>query len=291
MPDGIMKLSGDPNQWLRIQARGSNYKIPCANPEMFPEVPTPPNDWLYVPSKALRMILKGVAFSASSTDDNRFAIGGVKIEISESDITMVATDGHRISVATGPLDSLMLNTMDTLLPAKGVGELIRLLTDYDGEVGIAKQANGLYFQVGKRILHSRLLTGKFPTYQPAFQQTYPFAAAFKADVLSISLKRTMQVSDDKLGGVTFNFSNGKLVLNAQTAEAGECEELLDSNFNGGTLSIALSAKFLLDYLDQMGSEPVRFDLKDSVTPIVLTSGKDKISYKYLLIPMRNKANE
>lgn len=289
-PDGVIKIWRDPNDWVRIKSKGSSFKIPGSQGSSFPEPPFPSGEieWIGADSKAFRSTLRGVQFAASQADDNRYAIGGVRVEINESELKMVATDGSRLSLASSPLDSLMLNTATILAPAKAVGELSKLLAEFDGEMGICSTDNGIFFRIGKRILHSRTLTGQFPNYEQAFGMVFPFFATFHADVLVQSIKRAMLVSDQRLGAVTLAFSNGQLHLDSQTAEEGECNEVIPSNFNGGDVRIACSGKYLLEFLELMGSDVIQFELKDPSYPVHIKAVKAGITYRYILMSMRDK---
>lgn len=294
LPDGPIKIISDSNDWIRIQASGSgrasNFRLPGAGAGQFPELQKMPaeHEWTNVSAKSFKQVLKGVAFAVSTNDDNRYALNGVKVEIGETDIRMIATDGHRLSLASGALDDLMFTTINTLIPSKGVSELSKLLSDYDGPVGVWLAQNGIYFRLHQRTLYTRLLTGKFPTYKPFLDTIYTSQAVFEANALGLALKRTMQVVDEKGDGVVIAFKDGKVSFHGQNADVGECYEVMESNFNGGELRIVCNPRYMLDFLDQMGNEKVEVNTKDAKTQILLRCVKDKIDYKYFLMLMRDK---
>lgn len=291
MPDGLIKVSGNANLWTTITAKGSNFKIPCSNPDSFPALGKLPgnDDWLTVPAKTFRSILRGVEFAISTEENARYSIAGIKVEINDSGIRMVATDGHRLSLAAAPLDVLLLNDLDILLPKKAVNELSKFILDSDTEISIAVIGNEMFFKIGTRVLYSRILAGQFPSYKSMFDTVHPYFTTFQADVFGQSIKRAMIVADAKqLSCVLIHFKEGKVHLSASTADGGECDEVMDSDFNGPETKVACSGKFVMDFLEQIGTDKVRFELKDGAMPLFFKSVRGDVAHHYTVIPMRTE---
>ncbi len=167
-------------------------------------------------------------------------------------------------------------------------ELIRLVTDEDETIGIGLDDSNLFFRAGHRVISTRLMVGKFPNYQVPFKDLghYEHFATFKSDELSQSIKRAIQTADQASLAVSMLFQDSKLKLNSATAELGESNEVLDSDFNGGELKILCNGNFLIDFLEPLGSQPVRIELKDSFSMMYLTGEKDDVQYFYCCVPMR-----
>jgi len=228
-----------------------------------------------------------------ATDASKMHLQGVKFEIDNGQLRMIATDAHRIIVASGELDGLLPTDVEVFVPAEGVEELAKLLPD-EGAVGIAFDNVNLFFRVGQRVLTTRLLATMFPGYQMPFAQmgTYKHSCTFKADYLGDAIKRAMLCAnrdEEKKRGsaaISMEFVPNKLKINAASAELGEANDVLDSNFTGGPLKLYCNGKFLLDYLGPAGDNEVKFEILDAESQMYLLSEKDGCSLYYCVMPMR-----
>ena len=80
---------------------------------------------------------------------------------------MVTTDGHRLAYAAvneGAANDGKAE-IDVLIPRKTLAELSKLTNDFDGDISFGSDENHVYFQVGSRLLISRMLSGQFPNYE------------------------------------------------------------------------------------------------------------------------------
>lgn len=290
MPDGAIKIWTDANGWVKIAAKGSNFRIPGHNATSFPELAIAPAEdaWITVSAKLFTALMRGVEFAMATEQDKRYTIEGIKVEINSTGIKMVATNGSRLALAQAPLDLLLLNNIDLLLPRKAVTELLKFIPDTDVEISIAITDYQMFFRVGKRMFYSRLLTGQFPSYEILFNQTYPHFTTLQPDVFVPSVKRALLVADERLSGIVMHFKDKKVHLLASTADEGECNEVLDSDFNGEEVRIACSGDYLLDFLDKMGKEKVWLEIKDANTQLSLKAQRGNIYHQYVVMAMRDK---
>ncbi len=291
-PEGPMKFTGDDNHWVHIIGQRSRFKKPGLDPALWPPLPAPENlSWVEVPSAVLKAMLPCVKY-AISQEETRHNLRGAKLEIDSNGARMVATDGHRISLASAVLDTLPASDFEILIPVEGVDELNKLVTDNAGSVGIAPSPNCIFFRIGTRIVSTRLITGKFPNYEMPFQMlgTYEGFGTFKSDELAQSIERAMLCAKKEEGkknaaqGVSLTFETGQLKIKS-VSEDGEANEVLDSNFNQ-PVKVFYNGKYLVDYLKPLGSEEVRIEIKDNITQMYLTATKDKVVSYGIIMPMR-----
>lgn len=296
MPEGLVRVRTDDSNWVHVEAilenakalKSSKFRIPGASPILFPELPALPaeGDWLSVSAKTFRTALRGVEFAMAAEDDKRYAITGIKVELNDKGITAVATNGSRLAIATGPIDALLLEDMDFLIPRKTISELLKFIGDSTDDMEIAISANQMFFRLGAKVLYTRLLTGQYPNYEMVLTNTLPHFVTFKADDLAASIKRALLVADERSTGIILDFKDSKVDITAKTAEAGECSQELDSNFNGPPAKIPVNGQFLLDFLGPVGQDIVKIELKDGSMPLFLKAVKGTINHHYVVSPMR-----
>lgn len=298
MQDGPIKISSDANDWIKIIAKGSSQRLPGTPASAYPDLPTFENlQWVDIPASHLKNMLPAVKY-AITADEKRMNIRGAKLEVDSenSQVRVITTDGHRLSLSSGPLEGLVPQDFEVLIPIETIEELIKLLGDQsEGLVGVATNVNSLFFRVGNRILSTRLIAGKFPSYQKPFAElgTYEHFANFKADELTRRIRMALlfsQESSDKEkkahAGVSLEFDQKYIQIKAQSPDLGETNEVLDSDYNGPPLTIFCNGKYLLDFLKPVGSGTVKFEVKSALNQMYLTGERDGIMFYYCLMPMR-----
>src|SRR5690606_36517483 len=126
----------------------------------------------------LRKMIDQVIFAASN-DESRPTLTGVEVSFQPERLTMVATDGYRLSVHSAHLDQpLIEDAMTALVPARSLGELGRIIADADTakpvQVIVTQARNQILFQVwgkeGRGAFHrvelaSQLIDARFPYYK------------------------------------------------------------------------------------------------------------------------------
>ena len=83
------------------------------------------------------------------------------------------------------------------------------------------------------------------------------------DDLSHAVRRVSLLASDRYGrSVRVGLSKGKLDLSSKT-EMGEAQETLPVDYDGDEMEIGFNARYLLDYLQAVGSPSVRLELNPS----------------------------
>ncbi|MBI2544626.1 MAG: DNA polymerase III subunit beta, partial [Candidatus Rokubacteria bacterium] len=103
LPAAPLSLKVQENAWVVLRCGGVSYKLVGLPPEDFPAVvPTAGPAWIPLEGKALKEMLTRTAF-AMSHDESRYALNGVLFSLQSGRLRVVATDGHRLALASRPL--------------------------------------------------------------------------------------------------------------------------------------------------------------------------------------------
>src|SRR5437667_69533 len=210
-------------------------------------------------------------------------------ELDEQGVKMVTTDGHRLAFAstreTG--EGFSGGSVDVLIPRKTLAELAKLASDFDGEISLGADENHVYFQVGSRLLISRMLSGQFPNYEMVMPKNNEQAAVFDTVALNQAVRRVALMADDRSHAVRLHLSKDQLLISSQNAEEGEARETVNTDFAGNETEIGFNAQYLQDFLNVVGSEKVVFEFKDGNSQAQMRPfDNNKHDYKYVLMPMR-----
>ena len=130
-----------------------------------------------VPQKTLKNLLDQVAF-AMAVHDIRYYLNGILFVAEGRQLSLVATDGHRLAFSSAKLDTDVPNKQEVILPRKTVIELQRLLSDASVPEGqdapmIEMQfaPNQAKFSFGAMEFVTKLVEGKFPDYNASSPRT------------------------------------------------------------------------------------------------------------------------
>src|SRR5207253_8685309 len=134
---------------------------------------------LKLPASLIKLLIERTIF-AITQEEGRYTLSGAKFELDKQGVKMVTTDGHRLAyVATNDVSQDLGNDgLDVLVPRKTLSELTKLASDFDGDINLGADENHVYFQVGSRLLISRLLSGQFPNYEMVMPKNNDQTAVF-----------------------------------------------------------------------------------------------------------------
>jgi DNA polymerase-3 subunit beta len=288
----IIHIESQANFHITIAARKTKYRMPGSDPSSYPPCEIPANlSWIELPGDQLKSLITGVRFAVAPDTESRFLLKGALLEVNGDNMvfSLVATDGHRLSLAAAPLTSLVMEDLRVVIPMKGLIELSRTLKDHKGDIEVGKDPGErqLYFRAGERLLSTRLLVGEFPNYERIFAaNVHEHFGTFDASELAASIKRTLLVADPHSYSVSLSFTPGALSLSAQTAETGDINEGLESNFNGEDLKIYVNGSYLQDFLDPLGSTPVQLQLKTPEDALhFIAETLEGVRFRYIALPM------
>ena len=236
-----------------------------------------------VPQKTLKGLMNQVAF-AMAVQDIRYYLNGILFVAEGQQLSLVATDGHRLAFASATLD-VQVPKQEVILPRKTVIELQRLLSDADATIDMCFANNQAKFSFGAMEFVTKLVEGKFPDYNRVIPKNHKNSVTLGRAPLLASLQRTAIMTSDKFKGVRLSVEPGTLRVASNNAEQEEAVDELDIDYSGDSIDIGFNVTYLIDALASMGQDMVKVDLADGNSSALLTiPGND--SFKYVVMPMR-----
>lgn len=229
---------------------------------------------------------------AASGDEGRPIYTGVLTEIVGSQVTMVATDGHRLAIRTlrATEDSHEIDRLAVIIPARALSEAARLLRPVAASPGtvsmsVSSSRAQVRFQLPGYDLTARLIDGVYPSYEkviPTQQQTV-------VRVSTEEFRRTTKVvslfARDAANVLKLRCGDGEVVLSANTNEVGDNVASVEATTEGESLGIAFNARYMTDVLNLMDSPEVEMVFNGALAPGMLRSPGDD-TYRYVIMPVR-----
>ena len=236
-----------------------------------------------VPQKVLKELLNQVSF-AMAVHDIRYYLNGILFVAEGKQLSLVATDGHRLAFSSAMLD-VEVPKQEVILPRKTVLEMQRLLSDKEGAIEMQFAGNQAKFSFEGMEFVTKLVEGKFPDYNRVIPKNHKNIITLGRLPLLASLQRTAILTSEKFKGVRLNIEPGTLRVASNNAEQEEAVDELDIDYSGDAIEIGFNVTYLIDALSNMDQDMVKIELADSNSSALLTI-PDDAAFKYVVMPMR-----
>ena len=284
LPEGENVNFSLSNGKLTVSSSNFHADFATISSDDFPEIEiseeqTPIN----IESSVLKRLLSKTSFSMAS-QDVRYYLNGMLLEIEGNKINGVATDGHRLAFSSARTNDANLDVRN-ILPRKAVLELSKLLSPNEGTVELLVGASYVDIRSENLSFSSKLIDGKYPDYNKVFPTGEPLPLEISKEILQSALSRASVLSNEKYRGVRFQLSEDKLKLTANNPEQESAEEEVDVIYKGSELEVGFNIGYLLDVLNSIDSETVSFEFygEDSSCIIKEQNSEDDV---YVIMPMR-----
>ncbi|WP_428503568.1 DNA polymerase III subunit beta [Roseateles sp.] len=246
-----------------------------------------------VPQKTLKHLINQVHFSMA-VHDIRYYLNGILFVAEGKNLTLVATDGHRLALAQAELET-EIPKQEVILPRKTVLELMRLLKDGakadkggEGEeapIEMRFAGNQAKFSFSGMEFVTKLVEGKFPDYNRVIPKNHKFNVTLGRLQLLSSLQRAAILTSEKFKAVRLSFEPGLLSIASSNAEQEEAKEEIEIDYGGDLIETGFNVTYLMDALQNMSQDMVSIDLNDSSASALITI-PEQSGFKYVVMPMR-----
>jgi DNA polymerase-3 subunit beta len=287
LPDGANVDIALDSEKERVTVRSgkSRFNLATLPVNDFPSVESiTPQFSFSLPQKVLKRLIEKTNF-AMAQQDVRYYLNGLLLEISSGMVRSVATDGHRLALCGHECDVKPADTIQLIIPRKGVIELAKLLEDSDELVEVQVSSNHIKINLNDFVFTSKLIDGRFPDYDRVIPKNSDKQVLADREALRQALVRTSILSNEKYRGIRLKLSNGVLQAQANNPEMEEAEEEVEVDYQGSELEIGFNVSYILDALGAVTEENVSMELGDANSSCVISPQQDR-SCTYVIMPMR-----
>jgi len=287
-PDCFILIETDDNQRLHLKGLRSKFELATLPADEFPILDDIPiNQEISLPEKGLKALLEKVSFSMAN-QDVRYYLNGMLLEFSEEQILAVTTDGHRLAISKfADLENSESNVNQKIIvPRKGILELTRLL-DSTSELPVTLQISDNHIRINKDHIRftSKLIDGKYPDYQAAIPNTAEHSLDLDREQFRDTLARVAILSNEKFRGIRLTLNDGTMFLHSNNPENESAEEELDVNYSGETFEIGFNVTYLLEAVNHLDGDMIKFDLTTAGSSALFYSPND-VDTQYVVMPIR-----
>ena len=290
LPEGPVTVVVDDNYKVSIRAGYASFTISAESADEYPTLPDVGDGRsIRIPQTAMKELISGTIFAVSE-NQGRPIHTGVKFEVEEDRVSAIAVDGFRLARRTYHTQEPTGRQLSFVVPAPGLKELEKILSDGDNQVAFTLGTRHILFQVGQATLICRLLEGEFLDWRKVVPTNCPIRLCAHVSDLASSIERVgLIVSEKYKSPVRCIFGNQQVLLRTKTP-IGAAEDQCSLAGDGKELEIGFNVRYLADALRAIPSEEVILELTNGLSPIVMTPADEKLDFSYMVLPVRIKSN-
>ena len=289
LPEGaqVDAETSDDGGHLVLRSGQAVFSLPCQPAEEFPVMAEGEFSHRFVlPAASLRRLIDKARF-AISTEETRYYLNGIYLHAPDGEAVLraAATDGHRLSRIDVPLPDGAAGMPGVIVPRKTVGEMRKLIDEYDGDVDVSLSESKVHFAFDQVVLTSKLIDGTFPDYSRVIPADNDKLMEIDGKTFAEVVDRVSTISTEKTRSVKLSLSKGQLVVSANSPDSATANEELAVDYDSEALEIGFNSRYLLDVAGQVDGERILFAMADSASPTVVRDSGDADAL-YVLMPMR-----
>ena len=293
----IRKLPGDTIELykpedgnsLTITSGSSEFNLVTLHPDDFSLVEQiHDQDHVNIDSFAMKELIDLTNYAAA-TDEDRPVFTGALLEIKENEVTMVATDTHRMAVKKITIDEPATTPMRAIIPTKTLAEVSRLLpTDNPAMINIIWNRTQIVFNFESIYIISRLIEGTYPEYEKVIPSQFDSSAVidrreFAGGVDCVSLL----AKDISYNVIRYDWAESNVTLSTQNTEIGMAKEDVAVEFKGTPFTISFNGRYISDILRHSTGDNIHLFLKQN-GPVVIRQDNNP-NYTYVVTPVRTNS--
>ena len=277
----------DPEKFnIEIISDYGKYKIAGHNGDEFPKLPAiEAASSLDIAADVLGTAIAKTIF-ATGNDELRPVMSGVFFQLTNNDISFVATDAHKL-IRYKRSDAKAAIDASFIVPKKPLNLLKNNLSGYAGNVNIQYNKTNALFTYGETVLVCRLIDGKYPNYEAVIPKENPNKLTVDRVSFFSSVKRVSIFSNKTTHQVRLKIAGSELSIFAEDVDfSNEASERLTCQYNGEDMEIGFNSKFLLDMLGNLSCENVNVEMSaPNRAGILLPTEKENPAEDILMLVM------
>ena len=274
---------------VEVKSGRSKFKLLSLSIDTFPALEQ--NDLPYnftLAAKDLRSLIDKVRF-AISNEETRYYLNGIYLHTGKEGgspvLRTASTDGHRLArVSVGQPDGAA-EIPGIIIPKKTVGELRKLLAEYQGDVEISLSETKIIFSFGDVVVSSKLIDGKFPDYERVIPKGNDKILEVNSRAFAEAVDRVSTVSMEKARAIKLAIKTGQITISTDSPDGAQASEELEASYSAESIETGYNFRYILDMMTQIEGETTQFMLADAASPALVRDPSD-VSVLYVIMPMR-----
>jgi len=252
-------LVDEETKGIEISSENGNYKLAGQDAKEFPKVPELSSSSSFLISSSVLLNAINKTLFASGNDELRPVMSGVFCELSEENITFVATDAHKLVKHTR--SKITSNSNSSFILPKKPLSLLKNNIDSDSDLNVDFNETNVKFSLDNITLICRLIDGKYPNYDAVIPKDNPNKLVINKDELLNSIKRVSIYASKTTHQIRLKIAGSQLQITSEDLDfANKAEERLTCSYEGEDIEIGFNSRFIIDMLNNIGAEQICLEM-------------------------------
>lgn len=280
--DDVIELEASESA-VHIIGSDSRFTIYSHDPDQYPSVPGFEGEAdLEVKLERLQEGIEQTVFAAAK-ESTRYALNGILWEVSGKKLSLVATDGRRLSKTVVPLEKAgSVPGGRIIVPAKTMSLLDKIPMRDGGAVVIRFVDNQIVFACETLVVSSNLVEGNFPKYEDIIPKDYTNKIALSTGGMLSAVRRAALLANEDSKGIRLALDKGAMVITSRAPETGDAQIDMDIDYSGEPIEIGFNPQFIVDVLRVIKEDTFELHLGQPDRPGLIKSGSNFI---YIVMPV------
>lgn len=281
-----VELSAD-NSMLKVKCGGYSGEIKGIGASEFPLIPKIENkSFCSVRGALFKEALSRVIF-AVSRDGVRAEIAGVFLSVSEKQMRLAATNGHRLGVQVIKVEEGVDKEISMIVPAQTAQELMGVLDEGAEIVRIHTLENQVKFCFEDIVVVSRLIDGQYPDFLKIIPSKFSTVIELDKNDFLKAIKTTSLFSkgDANELKISVKVKEKEIDLIAESGQIGKNISKVSCRVKGDDVEAVFNSKYLLEGLNAISQNKVNLKLL-GVAGHGMLKGVGHENYLYVVMPIR-----
>ena len=278
-PDADLQITSDGNGTCQFSCgayRSRLQTLPVAN---FPNMPEQEGTPVAIPAPMFLALLDKTRYAVAEKGERTELAGGL-LELNEGKLTVVSTDGKRLSLAMIP--DVTGEPLSAILPMRTMD--ILKASHLDGSVEFSRNNRHLFFKIGPRLMFSRMLDGQFPSYKRVIPTDLDKTVVINRALFMAALKRVGLVADAASQAIFMSFTKGQIQITGSSSQVGDADEVIAAEYEGPDHKICANWKLVHDFLNAAVGKTITLQFKTGYNAVLLTDGENFLNVLMLIRP-------
>lgn len=284
MPGDMITITADERKLCTISSGNSEFSLNGIGVEDYPELPSVQNGTrMEIDTELFSKMIRKTVF-ACAVVDTRPIFTGVKFEIENNELRMIALDGFRLAIRKEKIE-YDGEILEFIVPAKTLNEIVKISAEADEMISISIGKRHIIFNIGSYSVISRLIEGEFLNYSRTIPSGSKTQTVVSTQELLKAIERTAIVITDRVKSpVRCIFSGNEIKMNCITNTA-RVNDRISASVLGEKIEIGFNSKFFIDALKNADCEEIKIEMIDSIKPIKMTP-VDGDDFLFIIMPVR-----
>ncbi len=289
-PDELVTIESDERLICKIKSGDSEFSITGFPEEDYPELPTVSGGFpIVVKGEILKDMIKKTIF-ATADNGAKIVHTGVRFEIYNGSIRLVAVDGYKLAIRNEKID-YEGEEKNFIIPKKTLNEIMKLAGDGDETVSMVVASRHIMFECGNYVIVSRLLEGEFLSYKSAIPTTAKTEVKVNTRKIISSIERTSLIITERIKSYIRCIFDSESIRISSTTALGTANDRILADIQGERVEIGFNNKYLLDALKVCDTDEITLRLNGSVSPIIIVPEDDgsliyERNFLFMVLPVR-----